>query len=245
MMVPVLSSRVFGRLPDARELVLARRFWFLHLQLHLSRPLPSERDQRLFEAALGAAGLQVPCVHLPVAGDDAAALDFAQRLGARIAVWHPTDEAGLEYVAARALDHGMRLAVETDTSPGSDLAAVRALLARSGAAAEGHRICLDASRRRPTVADAMDLRSDVRWVEVSRPGAAHAHLPPQPDDQALYDVLGALSPPYLAYEVELQAPGARPPGEAELSNLLARLNAWHRGGGVTRWRAPVTDVPIG
>lgn len=246
-MVPVLSTRAFGRLPDARELALARRFWFLHLEVHLRAPLPSARDLRLFLTAVQAAGIQIPCVHLPAdAGDAAEALDLLTDLGARIAVWHPpADEHEVRRLAGRATEAGVRLALETDIRNGPDLPAVRALLRRTGALAEGHGLCLDTSRRRISPSDAESLRDEVRWVEVSRLTPGHSHAPPEPDDWALYDALGTLAPAYLAYEVALEHPSGRAPGEAELANLLGRLNAWHRGGGVSHWRWTTVDSPVG
>lgn len=256
-MIPAVSTRVFGRLPGVHELLLAHRYAFYDLELWGDDLVARPDAVDAFARAARDAGVRVPCFHLPLNGPhgpidlhtrDAGlradaigwldrALDDAARLGAQYVVAHVRgdDDAGVATLVDRVNNRQLVLALEADTLPHSSPAELCRLLERLGAPAYRHGLCIDLSRTdAATVTD--PVRRRLRWVEVSACRNGRSHDVPVESDVALRRAVERFyGLPYVAYEVV-----SFHPGEAELSLVLRRLNAWHRGGaGVTRFEGPV------
>lgn len=257
-MRPALSTRIFGDLPSPADLDLARRESFLDLELWCD-PLahrPASGDSA-FVRRVRAAGLSVPCVHLPTAGPagpadlseparrgDALALwgrflELGGELGASVAVlhasWPPVDE--LSRVAETAAFSGIRLAFEVDVGGASAVGDCLRLARSLSNGATGHGVCVDLARTHLTPDELRDLGRALVWLEVSAQREGRRHLPPDETDGHLHGCVEALVDrlAFVAYEVTTSLlPGARP-GEAELTMLLRRINAWHRAEGRTRY----------
>jgi hypothetical protein len=254
-MVPVLSTRVFGRPPTRHDLELCRRLRLLDLELWHA-PY-AHRDGAALEElqdGLKALGLSVPCVHLDVRGPEGgldleaddpwqrrqaldalvAGLDAAVRLGARTAVVHlrlREPRRALPLFEA-ATERGVTLAVESDTFPGTAPAQLLDGLAQLGESAKRHGLCIDLSRTPLSPATLTAMGRRLRWVEISQRHDGQPHGPPEPTDHRLRETIGRLGLPFVAYEVVPVGPAVTPPGEAQLTLLLRRVAAFHLGEGV-------------
>lgn len=260
-MRPILSTRLFGRLPDSRTLAFARRHGFVALAVALDDVPASSSEARMLRARLDAEGLSAPAVHLPtrlgerqlldlhavspVDRTEASerlrgALDDAQALGAEIAVIHasarPSPELFRLLEEADARDVG--LCFEQETLPGTGLAEILAFLGSLGDDLRAHGLCLDLARTRPSQPMIARLHPTLRWLEVSGHPDDRRHLTPLADDDLLLETVQQLAPGTVCYEVVPSGPAGRRPGDAELTNLLRILSAWHRGGGQTSYQWP-------
>lgn len=266
-MLPVLSTRAFGRVPRLSDLDLARRLRFLDLELWLQ---PFARGGPGLEGLaddLVTLGLRAPCVHLPVGGLAGAldvdapdpvdrrealdafahALDDARRVGAHVAVAHVRGAAsdGLGRLLELAEERGLRLALETDTLPGSDPASLLRALHDQGSLGRGHGLCIDLARTRLGPTGLRALGSRLAWLEVSQALPGQPHAAPEESDQDLRVTVEACSLPAVAYEVVPVGPENVPAGEAQLTMLLRRVAAFHLGAGTPAAAGVAPFVPMG
>ncbi len=264
-MVPVLSTRVFGRVPTGGDLAIARRLRLFDFELWLDGFAPAE--VRGLVPRLEALGLRVPSVHLPVRGpaglldvDDPDrlfrqdALDLLRRALDLTELFHPVAVVthargvagdGLGRLLGEADERGLRLALENDTLPGSSPDRLARVLGRMGSVAEGHGLCVDLSRAHVDPAGFAALDPHLLWVEVSSRAGDHAHGPPDGADRALRESVEACRLPYVAYEVVPSGPPEFPAGEAQVMVLLRRVVAWHLGAGQPMYQGASPFLPLG
>ena len=263
-MTPLLSTRLFRRLPTRSDLALASRHQFFDLELWMNDLMdePPESARRLSERACEY-GVRFPVVHLPTKRDggplnlrmtDAfllnnlldflqTALDYAQRFGTRVAVVHveARESTGLSRLIELANEHQIALAFETDVNEHSRLEQFLSLFRRMESAGHGHGLCVDLSRTQVSPDELRMLQRALRVVEVScnRDGREH-RIPTEGDSDLRACVQASAGVPYVAYEVVSESPAGFPPGDAELAMMMRRISAWHRrDDGRTRFEGPV------
>lgn len=230
--------------------------WTDGLELPSGGRLPRELGR--LKEDLHATGMNVPCVHLPTRLTDGTTdlsssdgstrlatfdawhrtFDLAVTLGARVAVCHVSAQAGdeIERLVEEANYRGLALAFEAETLPRSSLTDLLGLLRELGTAARMHGICVDLARQPTDPGLFQPLGDRLAWVEVSGSHGDRHHLPPDEAPQDLRPVVESFHQmPFIAYEVVPAGAAEIPPGEAELSILLRRLDAWHRAEGRTRY----------
>ncbi len=264
-MVPVLSTRAFGRLPTTADLALARRLRLFDFELWLDGF--SEKDIRSLGPRMAALGLHVPGVHLPVRGPrgpldvdapdplarrdalDALqrSLDLAEPFGPLAVILHARGVAGdgLGRLFEAADERGLRVALEHDTLPGSSLDRLLKLLDGLGSASRGHGVCVDLSRVQLAAEGYRALGGRLVWLEASSPVGAHAHGPPDGSNRALRLSVEACPLPQVAYEVVPVGPPLAPPGEAQLTMLLRQVVAWHLDVGQPMYEGASPFLPLG
>jgi sugar phosphate isomerase/epimerase len=267
-MIPVLSTRLFGLVPRARDLAVAAQLGFLDVALWLdglSRQPPAETAR--LAATLRGLGMRVPCVHLPVRGPEGlldldapaavmradalerftSAMELAGIVGARVAVVHVRGVASdmLEHLLEAAREHRLALAFEADTLPGSSLEGLEKMFAQLGSLGRGHGLCVDVARTRVTPEQLGALGTRLVWLELSDSDPASAHRPPRDDDERLRAIAQSSPLPALCYEVVAVGPANVPPGEAQLTMLLRRLAAWHTGAGRPLYQGSPPSLPMG
>ena len=263
-MTPLLSTRLFRRLPRLNDLALARRHNFDDLQLWMDDlgEHPEEAARTLSERACSL-GIRFSCVHLPTQRGGQPinlhvedrflrndiidfyqrALDVAQSFGSKVAVLHADarQSDGLAQLLEQSNEHQIAIAFETDVSAHSRLEEFLRLFRHFEAAGHGHGLCLDLSRTQVSLDELRLLQRAIRVIEVSaaRHGRPH-EIPSEHDNDLRACVQAGAGVPYIAYEVVPAAPENHPPGEAELSMMMRRISAWHRrDDGRTRFEGPV------
>jgi sugar phosphate isomerase/epimerase len=263
-MTPLLSTRLFRRLPTRSDLALAAKHQFFDLELWMNDLMdePPETARRLSERAC-VQGVRFPVVHLPTKRDGATinlritdaflqnslldyfqtALDYAHLFGTRVAVLHTEarESTALSRIIELANEHGIALAFETDVNEHSRLEEFLALFRRMEAAGHGQGLCIDLSRTQVSPDELRMLQRAIRVIEVScnRDGREH-RIPTESDNELRACVQAAAATPYVAYEVVSESPANHPPGDAELAMMMRRISAWHRrDDGRTRFEGPV------
>lgn len=263
-MMPLLSTRLFRRLPTLSDLTLASRHQFFDLELWMDDLVeqPLDAARRLSERACNT-GIRFSVVHLPTRRKDGPinlherdqfirndildfyqrALDQAQSFGTRVAVLH-TDARqsdGLEQLLEIATEHQIAIAFETDVNAHSRLEEFLRLFRHMEAANHGHGLCIDLSRTQVSRDELRMLQRAIRVIEVSvnRHGRAH-QLPSETDNDLRATMQAGAGVPYLAYEIVSESPANHPPGDAELAMMMRRISAWHRrDDGRTRFEGPI------
>lgn len=240
-MIPVLSTRAFGRPPTTRDFALAQRLGFLDFELWM------EPVESLGEAAFDEwrrtlpGGVRFASVHLPAA-DRERALDHAVELGTRLAIVHaPASGSDFERLLEQAGERSVRLAFENDTGPGTSSLELQRGLSRAGALAARHGLCLDLSRMHPPLT--REIASRVLCAEASSTSRGRTHAVPEPSDLGLRELLRGLPVEAIAYEVVPLGSDLRPPGEAQLTMLLRSVIAFHLSAAGALPAAPSSAPP--
>jgi hypothetical protein len=206
-MIPVLSTRAFGRLPTLKDLALARRLGFLDFELWMAplEPLdPAAFDE--WRSMIPGSGIRLSSVHLPASNRERA-LDRAIELGVRLAIVHSaTRGPDFERLMEQANERAIRLAFENDTGAATSAPELVQGLARAGSLSSRHGLCLDLSRLRPPLTREVIARALCAEASTARTGRAHA--PPDPDDLPLRELLRTVDVDAVTYEVVPLGPAA-------------------------------------